>query len=255
MPAETQAFELAHIPKHLFAARLARGLSQDDIAQRSGLKRQQINYFETGERVPSIQHLLRIARALEVPLQRLIYGSNTTGSTLGDIAIELKSLGLNDLWVGDRVVPGAFRQPEEVVALAISGKNPEARIIEGIPAVLAWNRWHGILLRAFARAAGRGIVYRLAWLADVSLALERTGGFPGGCPGKEDLLGFLKRIKRPPSDGWDDLGRPAEKPPASPLWRRWRISYAGDLDSFRQRAQALVLLAEAEGRKLSTWET
>src|SRR5205823_1362520 len=101
--------------------------------------------------------------------------------------------------------------PEEVVALAVAGEEPEVRIVEGMPAVLAWNRWSGTLLRAFAKATGLRTVYRLAWLADVALALDRIGGFPGGCPGKEDLAAFVKGVKKPPNR-WDSLGKPAHEP-------------------------------------------
>jgi hypothetical protein len=87
-------------------------------------------------------------------------------------------------------------------------------------------------------------------LADVTLALERAGGFPGGCPGKEDLLAFVKRIPKPATDRWDDLSRPAERLPTSPVWKRWRINYAADLATFRKRAESLVDLARAEGRNL-----
>jgi transcriptional regulator with XRE-family HTH domain len=251
---KSKSFEAIKVAEHLLAARSARGLSQAELGERSGLKRQQINYFETGARVPSVGQLLQIARALDLPLQRLLYGKYRAGCTKHETAIELRSLGLSDLWVESAVVPGAFRRPEEVVTLATVGREPDARIVEGIPAVLAWNRWNRILLRAFARAAGRGIVYRLAWLADVTLALERIGGFPGGCPAKEDLAAFLKSIKKPTPHRWDDLGRPAEKPPTSPIWKRWRINYAADLGTFRQRAFQLTALAKAEGRTLPTWE-
>jgi hypothetical protein len=214
------------------------------------LRREQINYFETGARVPRLGHLLRIAQALDLPLQRFLTGNNVPGAALPQIAIELRSLGLIDLWVKGAEVPGAFRRPEEVVALAIAGHEPEARIVEGVPALLAWNRWSSVLLWAFARDKGRATVYRLAWLADIALALERAGGFPGGCPGKEQLQSFVKRIKLPSTSRWDSLGRGGDKPPASPLWKRWRISYPADLASFRKRAQSLVSLAKAEGIKL-----
>jgi transcriptional regulator with XRE-family HTH domain len=220
-------------------------VSQAELGERSGLKRQQINYFETGARVPSVGQLLQIARALDLPA--------ATGPA-AQSARSPSSCGLIDLWVASAVVPGAFRRPEEVVTLAIAGREPDARIIEGIPALLAWNRWSGILLRAFAREAGRGIVYRLAWLADVALALERIGGFPGGCPAKEDLVTFVKSIKKPPPHRWDDRGRPAEEPATSPIWKRWRINYAADPATFRQRALELAALAKAERRDLSAWE-
>jgi len=44
------------------------------------------------------------------------------------------------------------------------------------------------------------------------------------------------------------LYRPALEPPTSPLWKRWHINYAADLNTFRQRTEALVSLAKAEGR-------
>lgn len=201
-------------------------------------------------RTPSLAQLLQIAGALDLPLQYFLTGSGRPGSGVRDLAIELRSLGLIDLHVEDPVVPGAFRRPEETVALAIAGKEPPARVVEAIPAVLAWNRWEVPLLRAFSRATGRAIVYRLAWLADIVLALERQGGFPGGCPGKEDLAAFVERIKVPKSTRWDDLGRPGSERPASPVWKRWRINYAATLATFRQRAEGLLAQARAEGRAL-----
>jgi transcriptional regulator with XRE-family HTH domain len=238
------------IAQHLRDARKYRGLSQAIMAARSRLQRQQINYFETGARVPSLAQLLRIAAALDLPLQRFLSGADRPGRDTRDLAVELRSLGLIDLWVESPRVPGAFRRPEEIVAAAVAGKEPQARIVEGLPAVLAWNRWNAGLLWAFARASGRSTPWRLAWLADIVLTLARRGGFPGGCPGKEDLAGFVQRAPTPPADRWDDLGRAAPAPPTSPVWKRWRINYAADLATFRTRAESLVSLATAEGRKL-----
>lgn len=218
------------------------------MAKRSGLKRQQINYFESGARVPSLAQLLRIARTLDLPLQWFLSGGARPGEGVRDLAIELRHLGLVDLWVEGPRVPGAFRRPEEIAALAVAAAEPETRIVEGLPAVLAWHRWDRLLLRAFARTTGPRTVYRLAWLADVVLALERRGGFPGGCPGRDDLAAFVKGIKRPPPGRCDDLGWPAHEPPASPVWKRWRINYAADLLAFQHRAESLVALHEAEGR-------
>jgi transcriptional regulator with XRE-family HTH domain len=243
-----KSLELTALANRLADIRHGRGLTQEELAERSHLRRQQINYFETGARVPSIDQLLRMARALDLPLQAFLSGSDRPGGGARDVALELRHLGLADLWVEGAVVPGAFRRPEEVLALVVAGEQPEARIVEGLPAVLAWNRWEGILLRAFARVSGRRTLYRLAWLADVALILDRVGGFPGGCPGKEDLTAFVKTIKRPPPARWDSLGRPAPALPASPVWKRWRINYAADLDTFRQRAETLASLRAAEGR-------
>jgi transcriptional regulator with XRE-family HTH domain len=239
--------ERTELATRLAAARLERGLTQAGLAQRCRLQRQQITYFELGTRIPSLKQLLRIAQALELPLQRFLSGSDRPGEEVRDIALELRNLGLIDLWVEAPTVPGAFRHPEEVVALAVTGEEPAARIVEGVPAILAWNRWDRFLLRAFARASGRRTVYRLAWLAEVALAVDRMGGFPGGCPGKEDLATFVKGIKKPsPHRRWDGLGKPAHESPTSPLWKRWRINYAADLDTFRQRADQLASLLALE---------
>src|SRR5439155_26856555 len=123
------SLELAGIARRLANARLRRGLTQAELADRCPLKRQQVNYFETGARMPSLEQLLRIARALDLPLQWFLSGSDRPGSGVRDIALELWNLGLSDLWVESPRVPGAFRRPEEVLALAVAGAEPEARIV------------------------------------------------------------------------------------------------------------------------------
>jgi transcriptional regulator with XRE-family HTH domain len=230
------------ISRILATIRRERGLTQTQLAGRCGLARQEISYFERGSRTPSLEQLLRIASALDLPLQRFLSGHDRPGSDVRAIALELRALGLVDLHVEAPLVPGAFRRPEEIVALAIAGEEPETRIVEGIPAILAWNRWSGPLLRAFAAITRPKTIHRLAWLADVVLALDKAGGFPGGCSGKEDLASFLKGVKQTPTDRWDDLGKPASQPPTSAVYKRWRINYAANLGVFRQRAEKLVEL-------------
>jgi len=231
---------LRELGSFLSAARLERGLSQVDLAARCALSQVQISYFELGRRRPTLDQLLRIARALDLPLQTLITGSERPGTGVRDLAIELRHLGLADLWVEDPVVPGAFRRPEEVITLAISGPEPDPRILEAIPAVLAWNELDPVLLRAYSLATRPRTARRLAWLADITLAIDRRGGFPGGC--RREPLARLVRIIPAPSPGrhaWDSLGRPMLQPPTSPLWKRWRINYDADLTQFEQRARHL----------------
>jgi transcriptional regulator with XRE-family HTH domain len=195
-----QSLEVQRIAERLATARLQRGLTQRELAARCRLQRQQLTYFERGSRVPSLDQLLRLAQALDLPLQRFLSGADRPGSAWRNLTLELRNLGLIDLWVETPVVPGAFRRPEESIALALGGDEPEARILEGLPALLAWNRWHHGLLRAFARTQRPGTLYRLAWLAEIVLALDRRGGFPGGCPRKQDLAAVVKRTKKPPSE-------------------------------------------------------
>src|ERR1700678_336463 len=113
MKYEENTIVLGKLAHWLVAVRHARGLSQAVLAERCRLKRQQINYFETGARIPRLGQLLQIARALDLPLQWFLSGSNNPAGETRDIAIELRSLGLIDLWVDAPVVPGAFRRPEE----------------------------------------------------------------------------------------------------------------------------------------------
>jgi transcriptional regulator with XRE-family HTH domain len=83
-----------------------RGLSQAELGERAGPQRQQITYYETGAPTPSVANLLRIARPLDVSLERLLWGNDRPGEGVRDSAIELRSLGLGDLWVEAPVVAG-----------------------------------------------------------------------------------------------------------------------------------------------------
>jgi transcriptional regulator with XRE-family HTH domain len=243
--------ELTDIGRRIAALRKQRGLTKAELAARSGLKSPQIVYFESGQRTPDLGHLLRLARALEAPLQRFLTGTDRPGAEWPDLALELRRLGLVDLWVAGALVPGAFRHPEEVAAACLATDSPEARVVEGLPALLSWNRWNPTLLRAFAKVAGRPVARRLAWLADVALTIDKQGGMPGGCVGRKDLTRFVDLIKVPPRDAaWDGLGRPTAGAPTSPVWRRWRISYPATLETFRERAARLAADHQAEGRPL-----
>lgn len=225
-------------------------MSQAELAARCGLSQAQISYFELGRRRPTLDQFVRIAGSLGVSLERLITGADRSGDGLRHIAIELRHLGLADLWVADAVVPGAFRRAEEVIARAVSGREPDPRILEAIPAILAWNRINPILLRAYGLTARPRVTRRLAWLADIALAIDRRGGFPGGCR-KESLARFTQMIPVPPrgSDAWDDLGRPMANAPTSPIWKRWRINYDADLTQFEQRARHLDVLRRKPGSR------
>ena len=246
-----RSLELRQLGPYLAAARRQRGLSQAELAARSALSQAQISYFELGRRRPTLDQLVRIARTLDVSLAKLVAGSNRPGDGPRDIAIELRHLGLVDLWVKDPVVPGAFRRTEELIARAVSGQEPDPRILEAIPAVLAWNRINPVLLRAYGLTARPRVTRRLAWLADIALALDRRGGFPGGCR-KEPLNRFTRMIPAPPrgSETWDSLGRPMASTPTSPIWKRWRINYDADLAQFEQRARHLdELRKESDGHQ------
>jgi transcriptional regulator with XRE-family HTH domain len=257
----------------LAATRTLRSLSQKELASLCALSQVQISYFERGKRWPSLPQLIKLAEVLEVPLERLLadrYQSIPLGGApyqliplggapyqvlqgplerllphrdrpevdLGELAFELRNLGLVDLKVGNTHVPGAFRPPEQVVSLAVVGDEPEPRVIEAIPALLAWNSWSVHLLKAYARTYQ--VLGRIAWLADVALTLNKTQGFPGGVLHSRQLARFLRLAK--PSATPDNLGRPAGDAALSPVWKRWNITYAGKLADFQERATHLYTL-------------
>jgi transcriptional regulator with XRE-family HTH domain len=252
MNLETISPELRQLGAHLAGARSGSGLSQAALAAKCGLAQQQISYFESGIRTPTLEQSLRIARALDVPIQHLLTGADRPGIGLEGLSMELRRLGIVDLWVRDASVPGSFRRPEEVISLALSGAGPDPRIVESIPAVLAWADLDPHLLAGHAIATGT--TFRLAWLADIALAIDRQSGFPGGCH-RGPLERFLVAAELPGrSAAWDDLGRPAAETPNSPLARRWRIAYDATQDQFRSRAEnlhSLRLLKRARQRVLT----
>jgi hypothetical protein len=190
-----------------------------------------------------------MARALDVSVQRLMSGSDRPGTELRDIAVELRCLGIVDLWVRGTVVPGGFRRPEEVLALTVAAHEPNPRILEAIPAALAWNEIDPVLLRAYSLTTGSRTARRLAWLADIALAINRKSGFPAGCR-TEPLVRFIRSIDLPSAerDVWDDLGHPMKTSPTSPIWKRWRINYAAAPDEFEKRAWHLVELRTPQYR-------
>jgi hypothetical protein len=190
--------------------------------------------------VPTLPQVLRLARALTVPVQWFFSGSVVAGQELPDLALQLQWLGIVDLVVPAAVVPGAFLPAEQVLALAVSGSQPNPRVIEAIPAVLAWNRWRPSRLREYSRPRGSRPSIRLAWLADVALTIHRTSGFPGGCPQHQSLESFVRSLSQANlSLTSDDLGRPGADRTLPPVSKRWRIRYDAPLSAFLERAKHL----------------
>jgi transcriptional regulator with XRE-family HTH domain len=59
---------------NLLRIRQARRLSQESLAERAGIHRTQISLFETGQRQPLMETLIRLAGALEVSVPTLLEG-------------------------------------------------------------------------------------------------------------------------------------------------------------------------------------
>lgn len=228
--------------KYLQAARVQRGLTQKELATRCGFQHSTLSRLETGHREVTLEEAARLAEALRVPLEWFLTGKERPGNSLAELAAELRHLGLMDLLVPHARVPGAFRPNEEVVALAVGAEAPDPRVIEALPALLAWNRWRPSLLVAFAQATHPKALTRLGWLAEITLLIERTSGFPGGVAGANDLTEFLLRVERPHEP--DDLGKPGTKSPDHRVWKYWQIKYPADLKTFQKRAEDLLAQKE-----------
>ena len=72
------------LQENLRALRKARGLSQEDLAQRLHITRQTLSKWENGLSVPDAQLLLRLAEILEVSVAQLLEGSSEPGQEEGE---------------------------------------------------------------------------------------------------------------------------------------------------------------------------
>jgi len=217
-------------------AREAAGWQQNALAAAAQIPRLRLLRIEQNKRKPTLEETLRIATALKIPVEVLTRGKFRASRTLRGIAFELFHLGIRDLVVADPIVPGAFRPSEQVLVLALKGDRPEPRIVESIPFLLSRNHFDVPLTLAFARLFDRRVRTRLAWLSDIALALAKLGSRKSEPQSDIHLDKFIRAAKC--KSETDSLGRPAEGR-LSPIWRRWNISYAGDLQAFAARTREL----------------
>ncbi len=217
---------------YLRRARLAAQFNQSQLARAAKVPRLRVVRAESGHTILNLDEAARIAAVLKVPLQRLHSGGWRPTNDLRGIALELGQLGIRDLEVLGAQVPGAFRAAEQIVPLALQGDAPEPRVLEAIPFILARRQLTVPLTLAFADVYDPRIRTRLAWLSDVTLTLSRLSSFPVAVASETTLAAFVRAGKK--SAEPDSLGHPRTDPPP-PLWRRWNITYAGNLASFLER--------------------
>jgi len=234
---EKDAESIHQFASYLRKARRNRGLSQQTLSEITQIQRPDITRFELAKRWPTFPQLLRIAKALQIPLQWFLTGAERPGNELEDIAIQLKRLGVVDLFVPQEQVPCVFRSNEEVLVLAVRGANPDPRVIEAIPAILAWHKWNNRLLKAYIFDYPETEA-RIGWLADVVLSIHRHRRFPGGISQEKSLQKIAMQFR--PANVADSLGKPLpSEAQHTPIWKRWNITYAGTLDDFFARARRI----------------
>src|SRR5437016_4822588 len=129
-------FESRSLGQRIASARKAAGLTQLALAKTTQIKRVQIVRMEAGRAVPRLDEAVRLAEALKVPSEWFVAGRCMPTYDLRGIALELYRLGIRDLEVSQPRVPGASRNKEEVLAIAVGGDRPEPRIIDAIPFLL-----------------------------------------------------------------------------------------------------------------------
>lgn len=73
---------MADVGKHIRLLRTQRNMTQDELAEKLFVSRQTVSNYETGRSQPDIDTLLRIAEALEVEAQAILYGTADTEAQL-----------------------------------------------------------------------------------------------------------------------------------------------------------------------------
>jgi transcriptional regulator with XRE-family HTH domain len=223
--------------QNLISARISIGLTQKELALACKIHQSVVSALENGKRRPTVPQLMQLALILKVPLQRLLTGTDRAGTELPDIALQLQSLGIADLYVPNMRVPGAFRETEDVIAVSLRGNAPPPQIIEAMPAILAWTPLDILTLYWFADQYDARISFRLGWLADIALTIHRGTGFPGGCPTMQTLESIIHIGGKKPVEE-DSLGF-SEGSPQMPVSARWKMRYPAALTTFQQRAERL----------------
>ena len=82
---------MSHFSDKLTALRKERGMSQQVLAEKTGLSRSAIGMYETGKREPDIATLELFARFFNVDMNTLMTGVSTGDSELNELLEALRS--------------------------------------------------------------------------------------------------------------------------------------------------------------------
>lgn len=117
---------LADLPAVLVQARIAAGLSQEDLAERLGMKKQQIQRYEADDFAgASLATLVRMTQALDVGIREDVL-LPVAGASPQTLLTRLQGIGVDRALVLDRIVPASLRARLERAAPDNGGSAPLA---------------------------------------------------------------------------------------------------------------------------------
>ena len=129
---------MASVGGRIKQIRLARGISQNQLAKIAGISQAGLSAIESTTKSPSVDTLGRIAEALDIPLARLLdsdYSGTPTSSgvqipVLGNVQAGLPISAVQDILDFEEITP-ELAATGEFFALRIKGKSMEPRMMEG----------------------------------------------------------------------------------------------------------------------------
>lgn len=129
---------MASVGGRIKQIRLARGISQNQLAKIAGISQAGLSAIESTTKSPSVDTLGRIAEALDIPLARLLdsdYSGTPTSSgvqipVLGSVQAGLPISAVQDILDYEEITP-ELAATGEFFALRIKGNSMEPRMMEG----------------------------------------------------------------------------------------------------------------------------
>jgi transcriptional regulator with XRE-family HTH domain len=101
------------LPPNLKSLRELRGLTQAELGDRAGMGGASISHFETGQRMPSLESLVRLADALDVSLDTLLGRAPIeAGAKLDPIFLRASRSSAQTLETVRRVTAALLDEPE-----------------------------------------------------------------------------------------------------------------------------------------------
>ena len=86
-----------HVSTRLRAARIAKGLTQEELAGRLGMATESISHIERGVTVPSLKTIAAMAEVLEIGVEEVFSGLNSdrkTGRKRAELEAQLRHLAI-----------------------------------------------------------------------------------------------------------------------------------------------------------------